>query len=160
MAQAQYSSTLSQIPSLTNVATKITLNTADYENNVSNSNGDVTIGVTGTYFLMASPQVKKVNKSKKFHFIDFWFVLNGTAVADSGVRISMKSKCETDVVVLQTVLDLVEGDVVNVYMNVVGDGSQNKSGLGIVAIQANNTSEPLIPSIKFTLYTIAEEEAE
>ena len=153
MAQAQLSSSCDQRPRYTNIPTKITMENNDLLNNITNTNGDITIIRPGNYFIMASPQVNK-NHGKHVVYIDFWIVVNGIAVPNSNIRLSLINKQETDVIVSQGVVALNQGDIVNVYMNVIGDGCKNHSQTGIVATIPQNTVEPVIPSIIFSMFSL------
>jgi len=120
---------------------------------ITNNNGSITVSIPGVYFVVASPQVNEIY-DKHANYLDFWIAVNGIAVPDSGIRISMLSKKETDVIVCQGLVQLASGDILTVAMNYVSTHNyQNKDGIGIVAIVPE--VGPLIPSIIFTMYRIA-----
>ena len=106
--------------------------------------GDIEIKSSGMYLIIASPQIGKTGGDQA-RWIDFWLRVNNVDVPNSNVRAVIKDQCEKDVIVLQVLTRLNEGDTLNIMMSVEVTGE----GLGIEAIQP--PGEPLIPSIILTM---------
>jgi len=106
--------------------------------------GDIEIKTTGMYLIMAAPQIGKTSGDKA-RWIDFWLRTNNVDIPNSNVRAVLKDPCQKDVIVLQVLTRLNEGDTLNIMMSVeVPD-----EGLGVEAIQP--AGEPLVPSIILTV---------
>ncbi len=106
--------------------------------------GDIEIKTTGMYLIMAAPQIGKTGGDQA-HWIDFWLRVNNVDVPNSNVRAVLKDQGQKDVIVLQVLTRLNEGDTLNIMMSVEKTGE----GLGIEAIQP--LGEPLVPSIILTM---------
>jgi hypothetical protein len=111
---------------------------------------DVRIVKSGTYVLIAAPQVGRTSGDGASS-IDFWLRKNGQDIANSTVRSVLKSSEDKDVIVNQAMMPFTAGDVINVMMAVEKAGQ----GLGIEAIKTEG--RPLIPSIIFSMHKIKEE---
>ena len=108
---------------------------------------DVRIVEPGTYVVIAAPQVGRTSGNGQGH-VDFWLRKNGTDIPNSNVRCTIRTNDDKDVIVNQTMMPFVAGDILNVMMAVEKTGD----GLGIEAIRAPN--RPLIPSIIFSMHKI------
>ena len=106
--------------------------------------GDIEIKTSGMYLVIAGPQIGKTGGDQA-RWIDFWLRVNNVDVPNSNVRAVMKDQCQKDVIVLQTLTRLNEGDTLNIMMSVEATGE----GIGIEAIQP--PGEPLVPSIILTM---------
>ncbi len=106
--------------------------------------GDIEIKTTGMYLIMAAPQIGKTGGDEA-RWIDFWLRVNNVDVPNSNVRAVLKDPGQKDVIVLQVLTRLNEGDTLNIMMSVEKTGE----GLGIEAIQP--LGEPLVPSIILTM---------
>ena len=106
--------------------------------------GDIEIKTTGMYLIMAAPQIGKTGGDEA-RWIDFWLRVNNVDVPNSNVRAVLKDQGQKDVIVLQVLTRLNEGDTLNIMMSVEKTGE----GLGIEAIQP--LGEPLVPSIILTM---------
>ena len=105
---------------------------------------DIEIKTTGMYLIMAAPQIGKTSGDQA-RWIDFWLRTNNVDIPNSNVRAVLKDPCQKDVIVLQVLTRLNEGDTLNIMMSVEKTGE----GLGIEAIQP--PGEPLVPSIILTM---------
>ncbi len=106
--------------------------------------GDIEIKTTGMYLVIAGPQIGKTSGDQA-RWIDFWLRVNNVDVPNSNVRAVMKDQCHKDVIVLQLLTRLNQGDTLNIMMSVEKEGE----GIGIEAIQP--PGEPLVPSIILTM---------
>jgi len=106
--------------------------------------GDVEIKKSGMYFIIGGPQVGKVSGDEPL-WVDFWLRVNNVDLPNSNVRYTIKDTCQKDVIILQVLTRLNEGDTVNIMMSIEKTGV----GLGIEAIQP--AGEPLVPSIILTV---------
>ena len=106
--------------------------------------GDIEIKTSGMYLIMAAPQIGKTGGDQA-RWIDFWLRVNNVDVPNSNVRAVLKDQGQKDVIVLQVLTRLNEGDTLNIMMSVEKTGE----GLGIEAIQP--LGEPLVPSIILTM---------
>jgi len=106
--------------------------------------GDIEIKTSGMYLVIAGPQIGKTGGDQA-RWIDFWLRVNNVDVPNSNVRAVLKDKDQKDVIVLQVLTRLNEGDTLNIMMSVEATGE----GLGIEAIQP--PGEPLVPSIILTM---------
>ncbi len=108
---------------------------------------DITISESGTYVVIAAPQVGRLSGNSTGH-VDFWLRKNNKDIPNSNVRATIRTSEEKDVIVNQTMMSFNAGDVLNVMMAVskVGDG------LGVEAIKTEG--RPLIPSIIFSMHKI------
>ena len=115
----------------------------------SDNPGDIRIIESGTYVVIAAPQVGRTSGDERRN-VDFWFRKNGNDIPDSNVRIVIGTSGDKDVIVNQTMMPFQAGDVLNVMMAVEKTGE----GLGIEAIRTPD--RPLIPSIIFSMHKIKE----
>ena len=106
--------------------------------------GDIEIKTSGMYLIIAGPQIGKTDGDQG-HWVDFWLRVNIFDVPNSNVRAVVKDQIQKDVIILQVLTRLNEGDTLNIMMSVEVTGE----GLGIEAIQP--PGEPLIPSIILTM---------
>ncbi len=106
--------------------------------------GDIEIKNSGMYFIIGGPQVGKVSGDQP-RWIDFWLRVNNVDIPNSNVRAVMKDACQKDVIVLQVLTRLNDGDTLNIMMST----ETADEGIGIEAIQP--PGEPLIPSIILTI---------
>ncbi len=106
--------------------------------------GDIEIKKTGMYLVIAGPQIGKL-EGDNARWIDFWLRVNNVDIPNSNVRAVVKDACQKDVIVLQVLTRLNDGDTLNIMMSTeTGD-----EGVGIEAIKP--PGEPLIPSIILTM---------
>lgn len=108
---------------------------------------DIRISESGTYVLIAAPQVGR-KTGKGCSAIDFWLRRNNRDIPNSNVRCVIETNENKDVIVNQTMMPFNAGDVINVMMAVEKTGE----GLGIEAIKTEG--RPLIPSIIFSMHKI------
>ena len=111
---------------------------------------DIKIMESGTYVVIASPQVGKKSGNGPAS-VDFWLRKNQDDIANSNVRCTVRDDDHKDVVVNQTMMTFQAGDVLNVMMAVEKTGE----GLGIEAIRTEG--RPLIPSIIFSMHKIKDQ---
>ncbi len=146
---AQIISTLDQRPDTTDPV-PVFMDQNDAISGIEHSNehpADVHIQESGTYVLMAAPQVgRKLGNGPSY--VDFWLRKNGTDIPNSSVRAVISADDHKDVIVNQTMMPFNAGDTLNVMMAVEKTGE----GLGIEAIQT--PGRPLIPSIIFSMHKI------
>jgi len=116
------------------------------EHSVDNP-ADITIVESGTYVVIAAPQVGRLSGNSTCH-IDFWLRKNNKDIPNSNVRASITTNEDKDVIVNQTMTNFNAGDVLNVMMAV----SKAGEGLGVEAIKTEG--RPLIPSIIFSMHKI------
>jgi len=146
---AQIISTLDQRPD-TIEPVKVTMNQNDAISGIEHSAdnpGDVVIQESGTYVVIAAPQIGRTTGNES-RYIDFWLRKNNQDIANSNVRTVLSNNQNKNVVVNQTMMNFSAGDVINVMMAV----EKTKEGLGIEAIQT--PGRPLIPSIIFSMHKI------
>ena len=105
---------------------------------------DIEIKQSGMYLIIASPQIGKTSGDKP-RWIDFWLRTNNVDIPNSNVRYTFNDTPQKDVIVLQVLTRLNNGDTLNIMMSVEVPGE----GIGIEAIQP--PAEPLIPSIILTI---------
>jgi len=108
---------------------------------------DVRIQTSGTYVLIAAPQIGRLSGNESGH-VDFWLRKNGLDIPNSNVRGVVGTDGDQDVIVNQSMMAFNAGDVINVMMAVSNAGD----GLGIEAIKTEG--RPLIPSIIFSMHKI------
>jgi len=106
--------------------------------------GDIEIKKSGMYLIIAGPQIGKLSGDNA-RWIDFWLRANNVDIPNSNIRAVVKDACQKDVVILQVLTRLNEGDTLNIMMSIEKEGE----GIGIEAIQP--PGEPLIPSIILTI---------
>jgi len=106
--------------------------------------GDIIIKQSGTYLLLACPQISKTSGYTP-RWIDFWVKINGKDVSNSNLRCVVQMPDEKTVTMLNLVAPLNKRDVINITMAL----ETISDGLGIEAIQPKD--EPTIPSIIVTL---------
>jgi hypothetical protein len=146
---AQIISTIDQRPDTTEPV-PIFMDQNDAISGIEHTNehpADVRIVEPGTYVVIAAPQVGRTSGNGQGH-VDFWLRKNGTDIPNSNVRCTIRTNDDKDVIVNQTMMPFVAGDILNVMMAVEKTGD----GLGIEAIRAPN--RPLIPSIIFSMHKI------
>jgi len=114
------------------------------EHSIDFVQGDIEIKTSGMYLVIAGPQIGKTSGDQA-RWIDFWLRVNNVDVPNSNVRAVIKDQCQKDVIVLQVLTRLNEGDTLNIMMSVEKEGE----GIGIEAIQP--PGEPLVPSIILTM---------
>ena len=146
-AFGQFSSSKTQRPDSTDPV-EITLTDQEDmfggEHSIDFVQGDIEIKTSGMYLVIAGPQIGKTSGDQA-RWIDFWLRVNNVDVPNSNVRAVMKDQCQKDVIVLQVLTRLNEGDTLNIMMSVEAKGE----GIGIEAIQP--PGEPLVPSIILTM---------
>ncbi len=108
---------------------------------------DIKIAESGTYVVIAAPQVGRLSGDTPGH-VDFWLRKNNKDIPNSNVRATIRTSEEKDVIVNQTMMSFNAGDVLNVMMAV----SKVGEGLGVEAIKTEG--RPLIPSIIFSMHKI------
>ncbi len=148
---AQIISTLDQRPNTTEPV-PIFMDQNDAISGIEHSNehpADIRIIESGTYVMIAAPQVGRVSGEGP-RSVDFWFKKNNKDIPNSNVRCVLRTNEDKDVIVNQTMMPFQAGDVINVMMAVEKTGE----GLGIEAIRTEN--RPLIPSIIFSMHKIKE----
>ena len=142
----QFSSSMTQRPT-TLGPSKIILDTCQDSSGddlVIDLKGDIKVKQSGTYLIIAGPQIGKLAGDKP-RWMDFWLRVNDQDVPSSNVRSIVKDHVMKDVIVVQVVRRLNKGDTMNVMMSVeVAD-----EGLGIETIRP--AGEPVIPSIILTI---------
>jgi hypothetical protein len=106
--------------------------------------GDIEIKKTGMYFIMGGPQIGRVSGDQP-RWLDFWLRVNNVDLPNSNIRYTTKDSDQKDVIILQVLTRLNQGDTVNMMMSIEKAGE----GLGIEAIQP--AGEPLVPSIILTI---------
>ncbi len=146
---AQIISTIDQRPDTTEPV-PVFMDQNDAISGIEHSNehpADIRIIESGTYVVIAAPQVGRKSGSGA-STVDFWLRKNGTDIANSNVRCTIKDEKDKDVIVNQTMMPFKSGDVLNVMMAVEKTGE----GLGIEAIKTPD--RPLIPSIIFSMHKI------
>ncbi len=114
------------------------------EHSIDFVQGDIEIKTSGMHLVIAGPQIGKTSGDQA-RWIDFWLRVNNVDVPNSNVRAVIKDQCQKDVIVLQVLTRLNEGDTLNIMMSVEATGE----GIGIEAIQP--PGEPLVPSIILTM---------
>lgn len=157
LVTAQLSSLNDQRPLKRGIAQKIIFDNQNYIdnyiNNVIVNGGDITVNQSGVYFIVASPRVKELYNTCSIQYIDFWIDVNGKSLSNSGVRLSLLNNKQTDVIVSQRITQLKTGDIISVWMNVVGT-KLNCSQTGIVYFPPLDSVAAIIPSIIFSLYSL------
>ncbi len=146
-AFGQFSSSKTQRPDSTDPVEIVLTDQEDMfgrDHSIDFVQGDIEIKISGMYLIIASPQIGKTSGNQA-RWIDFWLRVNNVDVPNSNVRAVIKDQCEKDVIVLQVLTRLNEGDTLNIMMSVEVAGK----GLGIEAIQP--PGEPLVPSIILTM---------
>ena len=108
---------------------------------------DIRITESGTYVVIAAPQVGRESGTAP-GAVDFWLRKNNQDIPNSTVRAVIRENDDKDVIVNQTMMPFNAGDVINVMMAVERSGE----GLGIEAIRTEG--RPLIPSIIFSMHKI------
>ncbi len=146
---AQIISTSDQRPETTDPV-PVFMDQNDAISGIEHSTGhpaDIKIAESGTYVVIAAPQVGRLSGDAPGH-VDFWLRKNNKDIANSNVRATIRNSEEKDVIVNQTMMSFNAGDVLNIMMAVsnVGDG------LGVEAIKTEG--RPLIPSIIFSMHKI------
>lgn len=149
---AQLSDSTDQTPPTTG-PTVVKFDTQDAVNgighNIKKPEGITTLE-DGVYFVLAAGQVGRKSGSL-LRFIDLWLRVNGKNLPNTTVRASAPASLfvgDTYVLIVQAVIPLKKGDVLNVVQSV----SAEDEGLGLIVTNPEN--EPLIPSIIFTMYKI------
>ncbi len=106
--------------------------------------GDIIIKQSGTYLIIAAPQVGKYRGTKS-RWLDFWLRVNNVDVANSNIRRVLTDSQEKDVICLNAVTSLNRGDTLNIMMA----AESESEGIGIEYIEPDQ--EPAIPSIIVTI---------
>jgi hypothetical protein len=96
------------------------------------------------YFIIGGPQIGKTSGDQP-RWVDFWLRVNNVDLPNSNIRYTIKENHQKDVIILQVLTRLNQGDTVNMMMSIEKTGE----GLGIEAIQP--AGEPLVPSIILTI---------
>ncbi len=146
---AQIISTLDQRPETTDPV-PVFMDQNDAISGIEHSTdhpADIKIAESGTYVVIAAPQVGRLSGDTPGH-VDFWLRKNNTDIPNSNVRATITTSEEKDVIVNQTMMSFNAGDVLNVMMAV----SKVGEGLGVEAIKTEG--RPLIPSIIFSMHKI------
>jgi len=146
---AQIISTLDQRPDTTEPV-PVTMDQNDAISGIEHSSdhpADIRIAESGTYVVIAAPQIGRLSGEKP-GYIDFWLRKNNKDIPNSNVRATITTNEDKDVVVNQTMMSFNAGDVLNVMMAVSDAGN----GLGVEAIKTEG--RPLIPSIIFSMHKI------
>jgi len=150
---AQIISTIDQRPDTIEPA-PVFMDQNDAISGIEHSNespADVRIMESGTYVVIAAPQVGRTSGDGA-RYVDFWLRRNGKDIGNSNVRCVLQSNENKDVIVNQTMMPFSAGDVINVMMAVEKTGE----GLGIEAIKT--PGRPLIPSIIFSMHKIKDQQ--
>jgi len=108
---------------------------------------DIKIAESGTYVVIAAPQVGRLSGDTPGH-VDFWLRKNNKDIPNSNVRATIRTSDDKDVIINQTMMSFNAGDILNVMMAV----SKAGEGLGVEAIKTEG--RPLIPSIIFSMHKI------
>ncbi len=108
---------------------------------------DIKIAESGTYVVIAAPQVGRTSGDTPGH-VDFWLRKNNKDIPNSNVRATIRTSDDKDVIINQTMMSFNAGDILNVMMAV----SKVGEGLGVEAIKTEG--RPLIPSIIFSMHKI------
>ncbi len=114
------------------------------EHTINFVQGDIEIKKTGMYFIIGGPQVGKLSGDES-RWVDFWLRVNNVDLPNSNVRYTIKENHQKDVIILQVLTRLNQGDTVNLMMSVEKTGE----GIGVEAIQP--PGEPLVPAIILTI---------
>jgi len=114
------------------------------EHTIDFTRGDIEIKKSGMYLIIAGPQIGKLS-GREPRWIDFWLRTNDIDIPNSNIRYTFNDSPQKDVIILQVLTHLNEGDKVNIMMSIEVIGE----GIGIEAIQP--AAEPLIPSIILTI---------
>mmetsp|Transcript_4221 Transcript_4221/g.6240 ORF Transcript_4221/g.6240 Transcript_4221/m.6240 type:complete len:488 (+) Transcript_4221:440-1903(+) len=102
----------------------------------------VVIQEAGAYFAIAAPQVGSVDQTA-VATADFWMNLNGSPVGNSNVKLQMGGD-NVDVIVCQGVVVFNQGDEFQIFGS--GDNAE--------AVYIEPASEPVIPSIIFSMFKL------
>lgn len=144
----QASSSISQLIESENIPQPILIDNFDSGRGISLDpfSGSIKILESGRYFIIAAPQVGNtcLNNSN----FRCWFNVNGIPVANSNVLMQINNS-EKDVIVTQGILDLENGDILQVMM-----ASNTSQCVSIEVIDPPSLNEPIVPSIIFTMYKI------
>jgi len=146
---AQIISTLDQRPDTTDPVA-VVMDQNDAISGIEHSSdhpADIRIAQSGTYVVIAAPQIGRLSGDSPGH-IDFWLRKNNVDIPNSNVRATIRTNDEKDVIINQTMMSFNAGDVLNVMMAV----SKAGDGLGVEAIRTEG--RPLIPSIIFSMHKI------
>jgi len=106
--------------------------------------GSILMKQSGTYLIIAAPQVGKTNGTSN-RWIDFWLRVNNVDLTNSNIRRVLTSSQEKDVIPMNVVTDLNKDDILQVIMSAETDNE----GIGIEVIEPEG--EPTIPSIIVTI---------
>lgn len=144
-AWLQASGSTTQIIAAANTAEKAIIDQLDGGVQVTLSNSDAIVNRSGSYIIIAAPQVGRIGVGGTQNF-RCWLTVNGLNVDNSNVFMSLAPNTK-DVIISQGIVELEKGDVVNVMI------SSDVAGEVIIeAIQM--PGEPLVPSIIFTMYKV------
>jgi len=105
---------------------------------------NIIIRQSGTYLIIAAPQVGKTDGISN-RWIDFWLRVNNVDLPNSNIRRVLTSNHEKDVIAMNVVTDLNKEDILQIIMSAETDNE----GIGIEVIEPEG--EPTIPSIIVTI---------
>lgn len=115
----------------------------------STNTTDVRILHDGVYFLMAAPQVGSLNdNADEAACSNFFFTVNNVHIANSSVTLCQNDYLAKDVITVQNIVPLHEGDEVSIMMST----SNAEKGVGIEV--HNPEDQPVVPSIIFSIFRI------
>ncbi len=106
--------------------------------------GSIIMKQSGTYLIIAAPQVGKTDGTSN-RWIDFWLRVNNVDLTNSNIRRVLTNSQEKDVIPMNVVTDLNKNDILQVMMSAETDNE----GIGIEVIEPEG--EPTIPSIIVTI---------
>jgi hypothetical protein len=152
MAYAQLSSDITQRPTSDKPA-KMQMRLIDaihgVEFNPEISTTNVKILHDGVYFLMAAPQVGRLNPDVgDTACANFFFTVNNKPLDNSNVTLCHSGPVTKDVIVTQSLVPLHAGDEVSVMI------SSSDTDLGIEVLEPED--QPIVPSIIFSMFRIGE----
>ena len=105
---------------------------------------NIIIRQSGTYLIIAAPQVGKTDGASN-RWIDFWLRVNNVDLPNSNIRRVLTNNHEKDVIAMNVVTNLNKDDILQIIMSAETDNE----GIGIEVIEPEG--EPTIPSIIVTI---------
>ena len=154
IAYAQLSSDVTQRPKSLQPA-KMQMRLSDtirgIEFNPAVSTTDVKILHDGVYFLMAAPQVGRLNPDPDEDHpacSNFFFAVNSQPVPNSNVSLCHRDPLAKDVIITQNVVPLRAGDEVSVMIAT----TDPEIGIGVESIARED--QPVVPSLIFSMFRI------
>jgi hypothetical protein len=144
-----------------NTVTQITLNVTDYNNNITNSSGNMTVNTAGLYNLQFSIQF--INTDNSAHESVVWLRKNNTNVPGTASRFDTPARKSAGVFsyvigACNFYINAAVGDVIKLYWatNQAYQVSPSVDGVYLYAEAANTTPpdpypHPAIPSVVVTL---------